>query len=202
MFYCISGKIIMTDAQSVAVDCSGVGFRCFTSINTLKKIGKPGENVTLLTHLSVREDALDLFGFSSNEELSCFKLLISVTGVGPKAALAVLSELSPEKLALCIATGDTKTITRAQGVGPKLAQRMVLELKDKLASNLPAAMDSEKIEAAGIASASGNAAEAVSALAVLGYSQSEASVTVSKIDSSLSVEEIIKQALKLLSKRY
>lgn len=190
----------MYDAASVALDCGGVGFRCFTSMNTLKRIGGVGESVTLYTHLNVKEDALDLYGFYSNEEIVCFKLLISVSGVGPKAALAILSELPPDKLALCIATGDAKTITRAQGVGPKLAQRVVLELKDKLAANIPFGADGAEIEAAGIASASGNAAEAVSALVILGYSQSEASIAVARLDSALPVEELIKLALKNMAR--
>ncbi|MDR1630690.1 MAG: Holliday junction branch migration protein RuvA [Oscillospiraceae bacterium] len=196
MFYSLTGKIIMQDAVSVAIDCGGVGFRCFTTMNTLKKIGSVGGTATLFTHLSVREDAMDLYGFHSNEELTCFRELLSVSGVGPKAALAVLSALSPEKLALAIATGDAKTITQAQGVGPKLAQRMVLELKDKLSAGLSPTMDLS----AGIASAAGNAGEAVSALVMLGYSQSEASVAVARIDSALPVEELIKQALKNLAK--
>lgn len=143
---------------------------------------------------------MDLYGFHSNEELTCFRELLSVSGVGPKAALAVLSALSPEKLALAIATGDAKTITQAQGVGPKLAQRMVLELKDKLSAGIALNMDTAAIESAGIASASGNASEAVSALVMLGYSQSEASVAVAKLDSALPVEELIKSALKQLAK--
>lgn len=200
MFYSLTGKIIMQDAVSVAIDCGGVGFKCFTTMNTLKKIGKAGDVATLFTHLSVREDAMDLYGFHSNEELTCFRELLSVSGVGPKAALAVLSALSPEKLALAIATGDAKTITQAQGVGPKLAQRMVLELKDKLSAGIALNMDTAAIESAGIASASGNASEAVSALVMLGYSQSEASVAVAKLDSALPVEELIKSALKQLAK--
>lgn len=127
-------------------------------------------------------------------------MLISVSGVGPKAALSILSELSPEKLALCIATGDSKSIIRAQGVGPKLAQRVVLELKDKLAKGLPEQFSSPELEAAGSANAAGPAAEAVSALVMLGYAQSEASVAVGKLDSSLPVEELIKRALKVLAR--
>ena len=142
-----------------------------------------------------------MFGFATEQELECFKLLISVSGVGPKAALAILSELTPDKLALCLATGDSKSITRAQGVGPKLAQRVVLELKDKLAKGLELPADSPEIQAAGLAAADGNAAEAVSALTMLGYSQSEAAMAVSKLDGDLPVEELIKQALKQLARQ-
>ena len=142
-----------------------------------------------------------MFGFATEQELECFKLLISVSGVGPKAALAILSELTPDKLALCLATGDSKSITRAQGVGPKLAQRVVLELKDKLAKGLELPADSPEIQAAGLAAADGNAAEAVSALTMLGYSQSEAAMAVSKLDGDLPVEALIKQALKQLARQ-
>ena len=201
MFYAITGRVVHLDTQSVALETGGVAFRCSTTLTTLKTIGEKGSTATLYTYLNVREDALDLFGFATEQELECFKLLISVSGVGPKAALAILSELTPDKLALCLATGDSKSITRAQGVGPKLAQRVVLELKDKLAKGLELPADSPEIQAAGIAAADGNASEAVSALTMLGYSQSEAAVAVSKLDSALSVEELIKQALKQLARQ-
>ncbi len=159
MFYSITGKVVYSDTQSVALETGGVAFKCNTTLNSLKRIGERGNTVTLYTHLNVREDALDLFGFYTEQELECFKLLISVSGVGPKAAISILSELTPEKLALSIATGDSKAITKAQGVGPKLAQRVVLELKDKLAKGLELPADSPEIQAAGVAAAEGNAAE-------------------------------------------
>ena len=201
MFYSITGRVVHRDTQSVALETGGVAFQCSTTLSTLKTIGEKGSTATLYTYLNVREDALDLFGFATEQELECFKLLISVSGVGPKAALSILSELTPDKLALCLATGDSKSITRAQGVGPKLAQRVVLELKDKLAKGLELPADSPEIQAAGLAAADGNAAEAVSALVMLGYSQSEAAVAVSKLDGALPVEELIKQALKQLARQ-
>lgn len=201
MFYSITGRVVHRDTQSVALETGGVAFQCSTTLSTLKTIGEKGSAATLYTYLNVREDALDLFGFATEQELECFKLLISVSGVGPKAALAILSELTPDKLALCLATGDSKSITRAQGVGPKLAQRVVLELKDKLAKGLELPADSPEIQAAGLAAADGNAAEAVSALTMLGYSQSEAAMAVSKLDGDLPVEELIKQALKQLARQ-
>lgn len=201
MFYSITGRVVYLDTQSVALETGGVAFKCSTTLTTLKKIGEKGSTATLYTYLNVREDALDLFGFYTEQELECFKLLISVSGVGPKAALAILSELTPDKLALCLATGDSKSITRAQGVGPKLAQRVVLELKDKLAKGLELPADSPEIQAAGLAAADGNASEAVSALVMLGYSQSEAAVAVSKLDNTLPVEDLIKQALKQLARQ-
>ena len=190
MFYSLTGNIIYSDLNSVAVECSGVGFKCFTTMNTLRKIGGNGDKVTLYTHLNVREDALDFF-----------KLLISVSGVGPKAALAILSELNPDKLALCIASGDSKAITKAQGVGPKLAQRVVLELKDKVKGIAHEDNGGYDLTAAEAATSSAAGSEAVSALMVLGYTQSEAATAVGKLDQSLSVEEMIKQALKSLAGR-
>lgn len=201
MFYSITGKIVYIDTQSVAIETGGVAFRCSTTLTTLKRIGEKGSTATLYTYLNVREDALDLFGFADEQELECFKLLIGVSGVGPKAALAILSELTPDKLALCLATGDSKAITRAQGVGPKLAQRVVLELKDKLAKGLELSAVTPEIEAAGIAAAEGSAAEAVSALTMLGYSQSEAAAAVAKLDAALPVEDMIRQALKTLARQ-
>ncbi len=200
MFYSITGNVVYYDAQSVAVDCNGVAFKCCATTNTLKNVAKKGERVTLFTYLNVKEDALDLFGFYTQQELDCFKLLIDVSGVGPKVALAILSELTPERLAVCIASGDIKSITRANGVGPKVAQRVILELKDKLAKGLDLGNMGIEIEAASVAAESSNTSEAVSALTMLGYSQSEAAVAVGKLDPSLSVEQLIKQALKQLSK--
>lgn len=200
MFYCLTGNVIALDSGSVAIDCGGVGFKCYTSINSLKKIGSIGNKVTLYTYLSVREDALDLYGFYSEEETDFFKLLLSVSGVGPKAALSLLSELTPDALALCIASGDSKAITRAQGIGAKIAQRIVLELKDKLSSNIKLSASASEIEAIGIATNSINTQEAISALVSLGYMQSEASQTIASLDASLSVEELIRQALKAMAK--
>ena len=159
-----------------------------------------GEEVTLFTHLNVREDALDLFGFSSQHELEWFRYLIGVTGVGPKAALAILSQLPPDKLALCISSGDVKAITRAPGIGPKIAQRVILELKDK-AKTVFSGADSG-VNTASVAAVQDlpNTGEAIAALTMLGYSQSEASVAVSKLDPALSVQDLIRGALKLLAK--
>lgn len=198
MFYSISGNIIMVDASSVAVECGGVAFRCNSSLNTLKKVGTIGSRTTLYTYLSVREDALELFGFFDKQELDCFKLLISISGVGPKAALAVLSEMTPDKLALAVSSGDAKAVTKAQGVGPKIAQRIVLELKGKLSA--VASSEDDGFDASLAIEASDNTAEAVSALQFLGYSRYEAAKAVSAFDKNLSVEELIKKALAVLSK--
>ena len=201
MFYSLTGNIIYEDSSSVAIECGGGGFRCQTSSNTLRDIDKT-KKVTLYTYLNVREDALDLFGFSSEYELEWFKMLLGVTGVGPKAALAILSEYTPERLALFISAGDAKAVTKAQGVGPKLAQRVILELKDKAKSAVSAVGDdASALEDVSAAVKAPNTSEAIAALTMLGYTQTEASVAVSRVDSTLPVEEIIKQALKLLSRQ-
>ncbi len=200
MFYSLTGNIVKTGAGFVAIECGGVAFRCLTSNQTLYELSGD-KQATLYTYLNVREDALDLFGFSSENELEWFRLLISVNGVGPKAALAILSELSPDNLALSISASDEKAISRAPGVGKKIAQRIILDLKDKvggLAGNSASDVNMTKVSAVNDMS---NTSEAVAALSMLGYSQSEASVAVSKLDPTLSTEMLIRQALKLLSKQ-
>ena len=196
MFYSVTGVLRHTEPNFAVIDCGGVGFQCMTTTYTLSKLPPVGKTATLYTYLNVREDALVLFGFGDQEELHCFKLLISVTGVGPKAALAILSELSPSRFALCVAAGDSKSITRAQGVGNKTAQRIVLELKDKLSANLTAGED--EFAPAPAADACGNASEAVAALTVLGFSAPQASAAVAKLDSALPGEELIRLALRSL----
>ena len=186
MFYSITGNVIKTGMGFAAVECGGVAFRCLTSNQTLYDISGKKE-ATLYTYLNVREDALDLFGFSTEYELEWFKMLISVNGVGPKAALAILSELSPDKLALSISASDEKAICRAPGVGKKIAQRIILDLKDKvknLAGDNTTVAEMEKISAVNDMS---NTSEAVAALSMLGYSQSEASFAISKLDPGLPV---------------
>lgn len=198
MFYSVTGNIVMTDATSVAVECGGVAFRCSASMNTLKKVGTIGSKTTLYTYLAVREDALELFGFNDTHELECFKLLIGISGVGPKAALAVLSEMTPDKLAMAVSSGDVKSVIKAQGVGPKIALRIIMELKGKMSV---ATSDSDDgFDASAVAESSDNANEAVSALQFLGYSRYEAAKAVSGLDKNMSVEDMIKKALAALSK--
>ncbi len=199
MFYSITGTLVYSDLSSVAIDCNGVAFRCAVSMNTLQHMPQRDSRVTVYTYLNVREDALDLFGFYSTDELDMFKLITSVSGVGPKNALAILSEFEPDNLRIVIASGDTKSLTRAAGVGTKLAQRIILELKDKVGSLSSGNVEAE-IASVGAVSASKNAAEAVEALVSLGYSQSEASLAVGRLDSQLSVEELIRSALKAMAK--
>lgn len=199
MIYSLKGTLTVSDVNFIVVECSGVGFKCFTTLNTVKTIGRVGDSVNVFTHLAVREDAMDLYAFASLAELDAFKLLISVSGVGPKAAVAVLSELTPDKLAICIASGDAKSITKAQGVGKKIAERIVLELKDKMGTIAVGDTASAVSSLVGVGD-SPNTSEAVEALVALGYSQSDAAVVVGSMDKSLSVDEMIRLGLKQLAK--
>lgn len=199
MIYNVKGTLTYIDAQFVVIECGGIGFKCFTSLNSSKNIGKIGSEVNLFTYLSVREDAMDLFGFTTQTELDSFKLLISVSGVGPKAAMAVLSELSPDKLAIAIASADTKAIVKANGIGKKTAERIVLELKDKMAG-VSSGDISSAAASAGAAFEESASSEAVAALVALGFSQSDAAVAVGQMDKSLSADEMIRLGLKQLSR--
>lgn len=200
MFYSLRGKLVFSDTSCAVVECGGVGYKCTITYNTLQALPKMGDEITVFTYLAVRENDVELFGFASVDELDFFKMLISVNGVGPKAAIALLSEFSPDKLAIAIAGGDVKAITRANGVGSKMAQRIVLELKDKVAKGLGVEAASASSTASFVANSISNSSvsEAVAALVALGYSQSEAASAVSGIDATLSVDDIIKQALKRL----
>ncbi len=197
MIYSLTGEIVNVDQNGFAIQCGGVAFFCFSTMNTLQKVGMKGTEATVFTYLNVREDAMELYGFHSKNELDAFRQLITVSGVGPKAALAILSVLTPDKLALSIASGDVKAITKAQGVGAKIAQRIVLELKNKFSAELTEEQ-SDMVAAIQSADTSADFSEAIEALIQLGYSRSEAAAALSKLDKSLSVEELIRLALKSL----
>ena len=198
MIYSVKGELIHKEPSMAVIECGGVGYACRTTYSTLSQLGSIGTTVKLQTYLYVREDNVELFGFATAQELNCFKMLISVSGVGPKAGLAILSDTSPEQFALAIATGDSKAFTKTKGVGPKLAQRIVLELKDKIAKEQitlgVSDMNFEPIISGG------NSGEAISALVVLGYSQSEAASVVAKLDQSLPAPEMIRLALQAIGK--
>ncbi len=200
MFYQLSGTLLLTNLNSAVIDCGGVGYLLTVSGNTIGRLaGKIGQKVTLLTHLAVREDAIELFGFATEEELSAFRMLISVSGIGAKAAMSILTELSPEKFALAVAAGDTKAISRAQGVGAKTAARVVLELKDKLAREIK--RDSSSALADTLPEGGTKSDDALSSLIVLGYSRGEALSALSGIDTdNLALDDIIRAALKKLMK--
>ncbi len=199
MIYSVRGKLIHADPKLAVVECGGVGLACQITLNTARQLPSVGSEVMLYTMMNVREDAIELFGFAEQNELASFKMLTTVSGVGPKVGIAILSELTPERVALAVAAGDHKALTKASGVGPKLAQRIVLELKDKCA--LPTGNGGVQLPDAGPVSAAGNAAEAVSALTVLGFSAGEAAAAVGKLDSSLSVEALVRGALRQLANK-
>lgn len=202
MYFYVSGVVAHVEPYLAVIDCNGVGYACRTTSYTLSQI-KKGDKAKLFTYLSVREDAMDLYGFVSQEELKLFQQLISVSGVGPKAALGILSSSSPANLAMSIITGDEKSLTAAQGVGKKIAQRVILELKDKLAKG-------QSIGGGGMESYGGTGvtiipenklSEASAALAVLGYSQGEINLALKGVDlDSHTLEDIIKLALKKMMK--
>ncbi len=203
MFYYLKGELVMTDPFSAVVDCGGVGYKTTVSGNTLSKLTHIGERVCLYTYFYLREDAAELYGFYTTEELAAFKLLIGVSGVGPKAAMAVLSILTPERFALAVSSGDVKAISKASGVGGKTAARIVLELKDKVAKEFSVASVSSEAGAEEIPfAATGNLEEAVTAMMVLGYSRAEAESALRGVSPTLSIEEMLTAALKNMAKRF
>lgn len=201
MFYYLSGLVAHIEPHMAVIDCGGVGYACRTTTYTLSNI-KQGEKAKLFTHLNVREDAMELYGFATAEELNLFQQLISVTGVGPKAAISILSASTPANLALSIITGDEKALTCAPGVGKKIAQRVILELKDKLAKGQTIGTAGESYGGTGVTIIPENKlSEASAALAVLGYSQSEINLALKGLDlDGLTLEQIIKAALKKMMK--
>lgn len=200
MFYYVKGKVAHLAPNLAVIDCGGVGYACRTTSYTLSAL-QAGQEGTLYTHLNVREDAMELYGFATENERSCFQMLLGVSGVGPKAALSILSATTPEGLATAIITGNEKALTVAQGIGKKIAQRILLELKDKLAKGqLPAA--EEGYGGTGITVIlQDKASEATAALAVLGYQPGEIAAVLKGIDlDGLTLEEIIRQSLKKMVK--
>ncbi|MCF0122622.1 MAG: Holliday junction branch migration protein RuvA [Ruminiclostridium sp.] len=199
MFYYLKGKVGHLAHNLAVIDCGGVGYACRTTSYTLSALQMGGE-AKLFTHLNVREDAMELYGFSTENERNCFQLLISVSGVGPKAALSILSATTPEGLVTAIVTGNEKALTVAQGIGKKIAQRIILELKDKLAKGqLPA---EESYGGTGITVIpQDKTSEASAALAVLGYGPAEIAAALKGLElESLSLEEIVRQALRKMIK--
>ena len=194
MFYYVSGTVAEIGPNLAVIDCGGVGYACATTNYTISRL-KKGERAKLFTYLHVREEIFELFGFSSQQELSSFKMLIGVSGVGPKAALAILSSTTPNNLALAIVTGDEKALPAAPGIGKKIAQRIILELKDKLAKEQTSFSSDGPVPviAAGGANKAG---EASAALAVLGYGTPEIAAALKGVDMEQPLEEIIRQALK------
>ena len=200
MYYYIRGGLVLAEPNTAVIDAGGVGYRMTISGNTLGKLaGKIGSEVKLFTHLAVSEDAMELYGFASPEELSAFRLLISVSGVGAKSAVSILSLMSPERFAAAVMTGDSKAISKAQGIGAKTAARIVLELKDKVkkefAAEAAAAAEDDAPELGG-----SNLTEAINALMVLGYTRAEAMYGLRGAEPSADIETLIKGALAKLMK--
>ena len=201
MFYYLDGTVAEILPGLAVIDCGGVGYACLTTNHTLSQLRK-GERSKLYTYLNVGESVFDLYGFASSKELESFRMLLGVSGVGPKAALAILSACTPEALALAVVSGDEKALTAAPGVGKKIAQRIILELKDKLARESAATgLDFSGGSAGKVTPFTSKVGEAASALAVLGYSAQEAAAALKGLDTdALSLEELIRQALKRMAR--
>ena len=199
MIYCLTGKILKKTLDTVVISCGGVGYAAQVPVTTAEALPAPGQEGTLYTVLSVSENDVSLYGFATEDQRACFRMLTSVSGVGPKAGLSILSILTPEKVALAASSGDHKAFTAANGVGPKLAQRIALELKDKVGKGLAAGTGFTGAGAVAPPPASAPS-QAVAALVSLGYSASEAAASVARVDDSLPVQDIIKIALRGLSR--
>ena len=202
MIYCLTGKIVKKSMSAVVLSCGGVGYYAQCPASVAGALPGVGKEATLYTVMSVTENDVSLYGFATEEQQACFGMLTAVSGVGPKVGLAILSVMEPQRVALAISAGDHKAFKAANGVGPKLAQRIVLELKDKVAKGFVDGISLEDV--AGAASgepATQSASQAIAALVSLGYSQSEAALAISKIDATLPVEEIIKLALRGMAGR-
>ena len=197
MIYSLRGTLIYKDNNSAVIECGGVGYKCFTTHKTLAQLSNRGSEVMLYTYLALREDSADLYGFYDVSELDFFKLVISVNGIGPKLGISILSDFTPEQMSYFISSGDAKSISKANGVGAKTAQRIVLELKDKISKD---SISAEGVELVGNVKTVGHAADDIDALVSLGFTQAEASKAVARCNPEASVEQIIKEALKAISK--
>lgn len=197
MFYYLDGIVAHTESYLAVIDCGGVGYACKTTNTTLKQLQK-NQKGRLYTYLNVGEGVFDLYGFATQGELASFQQLLSVSGVGPRAALSILSSVSPEGLAMAVVTGDERTLTSAQGVGKKIAQRIILELKDKLTREQS---PDGAVPIPFAAATGGKAVEAAQALSVLGYSGADVATAMKGLDTeTLPLEEIVRQALKRMAK--
>ena len=197
MIYCLTGKIVKKSMNAVVLSCGGVGYYAQCPASVAGALPGVGKEATIYTVMSVTENDVSLYGFATEQQQACFEMLTAVSGVGPKVGLAILSVMEPQRVALAISAGDHKAFKAASGVGPKLAQRIVLELKDKVAKGFVDGISLEDVAGASAQTpAAQSSSQAIAALVSLGYSQSEAALAVSKIDATLPVEEIIKLALR------
>lgn len=198
MIYSLNGKLSHSEDGFFVVECAGVGYLCKASSTTLSCLPPVGNNVFVYTTMTYnQESGSDLYGFYEKSEQECFRMLTSISGIGPKAALAVLSEFTPDSFALAVASGDAKAITRAKGIGPKAAQRIILELRDKISND--SVSKGFSAPAVSVGNIGGNAGEAIAAMVSLGYTNSEAASVIGKLDQSLAVDEMIKAALKAIA---
>jgi Holliday junction DNA helicase RuvA len=194
MFYSLKGNLSHIDAGFIVIECCGVGYYLSVTRATMAALPKLGEETLLYTYMHIRENSLELFGFKTLAERACFKLLTSVSGVGPKLAVGILSELGAKQVAVAAAMNNSVSLTKATGVGAKLAERIILELKDKLEI-----LDTSEFEKAQLSN-SDTSSQAVNALTALGFSPAEAAAAVIKLDSSLSAEELIQLALRSIKR--
>ena len=202
MIYCLTGKIVKKSMNAVVLSCGGVGYYAQCPASVAGALPGVGREATIYTVMSVTENDVSLYGFATEEQQACFEMLTAVSGVGPKVGLAILSVMEPERVALAISAGDHKAFKAASGVGPKLAQRIVLELKDKVAKGFVDGISLEDVAGASAQTpAAQSSRQAIAALVSLGYSQSEAALAIAKIDATLPVEEIIKLALRSMAGR-
>ncbi|MBE6759402.1 MAG: Holliday junction branch migration protein RuvA [Ruminococcaceae bacterium] len=200
MIYSLTGELLVCEPGSVVISCGGVGFHCIVSGTTQRAMPAIGQKVSVFTHMNVTQDAITLYGFSTKAEMSCFRMLTGVSGIGSKTAIAVLTAISPEQLAISVAAGDAKALTAAPGIGPKQAQRIVLELKDKI-SGIQPVMSAEMPGVVLPTVTAGASTEASKALVALGYSQTEAAQLVSRLDQSMTVEQMIAAALRAAAQK-
>ena len=202
MIYCLTGKIVKKSMNAVVLSCGGVGYYAQCPASVAGALPGVGKEATIYTVMSITENDVSLYGFATEQQQACFEMLTAVSGVGPKVGLAILSVMEPDRVALAISAGDHKAFKAASGVGPKLAQRIVLELKDKVAKGFVDGISLEDVAGASAdTQASQGSSQAIAALVSLGYSQSEAALAIAKIDAALPVEEIIKLALRSMAGR-
>ena len=197
MIYSLHGILTEKEPNLAVIECAGVGYACRTTNTTISTLGEIGNEVRVYTHMNVREDAVELFGFADKNELKCFQMLLTVSGVGGKAALSILSDLTPNKFALLVASGDSAALTKVKGIGKKSAERIVLDLKDKLLKSSPLLQEAPVQT---VSAGADNFSEALAALAVLGYRQEEVMPVLAGWDENLSTEELIRLTLRQMGK--
>lgn len=202
MFAYVKGKLEHKYGDYIVIEANGIGYKIFTALSTFESIGAVGNEAKVYTYLHVREDIMNLYGFLTQEELGMFELLISVSGIGPKAAISLISVMSPSKFGLAVITDDAKALSQAQGIGNKTAQRIILELKDKIKKEQLVAIKGGNEEMTAVSGGNTRISEAMSALMVLGYTYTEASRAVSAAyKDDMDTESVIKEALKNLYRR-